>query len=91
MTTYVLSSISGYPRFTVQPEDARVQNGGSSAEFKCKVKGYPKPHISWKKDGLVICFKLQPSSNTILFLFMREKRNFKNLWQIRKNIFSNKG
>ncbi|XP_065214179.1 peroxidasin [Planococcus citri] len=46
-----------YPKIVTQPEDIEAsQQGSQSVLLLCKARGYPKPRISWKKDGYNIDF-----------------------------------
>ncbi|XP_025093425.1 uncharacterized protein LOC112563549 isoform X6 [Pomacea canaliculata] len=41
------------PEFLKQITDMEVTEG-HSVRFRCKVKGYPQPRISWYKDGILL-------------------------------------
>ncbi|ESP01887.1 hypothetical protein LOTGIDRAFT_58595, partial [Lottia gigantea] len=38
------------PEFLKGIQDVEV-NEGQSVKFRCKVKGYPQPRVTWHKDG----------------------------------------
>ncbi|XP_011496101.1 PREDICTED: palladin-like [Ceratosolen solmsi marchali] len=45
--------VSVNPEFTVPLYDATIQEG-EKFTFECRIVGYPKPEISWHKDGIPI-------------------------------------
>lgn len=41
------------PEFLKSPKDVEVTEG-QMVKFRCKVKGYPPPRITWYKDGKLL-------------------------------------